>query len=464
MTLCPGAPGSSRPQKRAYVYRTRFSSFALLALGLVVGGCATMDARELTACSSNVIERFRPIATERTGRFLGKVKEDTARCRGGEKAVTGRKLPWVDWQNYWATGDANSLAYGIAGALGRLAPNGRGIDGALLDLEYQRMEMIRFNLFDNSGTYQEYVLGRGGVAGPALKVWNSLRLPNDHPAYTTVGGTGPQLCHGDLIRFRTLTGICNDMTNPLMGSTGQPFARNVQFEATFPDLGKDLMAKSRHGDRLGLLKPDPQVISRKLFTRVQSEPDKCHEGSGLAGDSAQGNCDYKKAPFFNVLAAFWIQFMTHDWFSHLYQGNNSPQHMAMGCATHLVNGIETPLSPDDVSKLGCRPDDQIDKGSLAEANDPPTFTVKGTRFLSRAYRTTHNNVTAWWDASQLYGYDDKSRTRVKRDPNDRAKLRLEPVRAGDPLGYLPVFEAGDPIIRHGTVRKHRLSRITGLSA
>jgi hypothetical protein len=225
-----------------------------------------------------------------------------------------------------------------------------------------------------------------------------------------------------------------------MGSTGQPFARNVQFETTFPDLGKNELVKNRHGDRLGLLKPDPQVISRTLFTRVQSKPEECKEGSGL-------HCDYKPAPFFNVLAAFWIQFMTHDWFSHLYEGGNSPEHMAMGCATHLVNGVETPLPTDDVAKLKCRPDDRIDKASLAEANDPPTFTANGKEYLSRAYKTTHNNVTAWWDASQLYGYDEKSRSRVKRDSNDPAKLRLDPVRAkkGDPLGYLPVFEAGDPI-------------------
>ena len=406
-----------------------------------------MDPRELTACSSYVIEGFRPIAEERTGRFLGKVKDDTARCRGGGKAVNGRALPWVDWQNYWATGDASSLAYGAADGSEHLLPNGRGIDGTLLDLEYQRMEMIKFNLFDNSGTYNQYVLGRDRIDGPALKTWDSMRLPKGHPDYDAVGGAGPeQLCHGDLIRFRTLTGICNDITNPLMGSTGQPFARNVQFETTFPDLRKDEVAKNRHGDRLGLLKPDPQVISRKLFTRVQSEPNKCNEGSGLSGeDSFIAKCDYEPAAFFNVLAAFWIQFMTHDWFSHLYQGDNSPQHMAMGCATHLVNSVETPLSPDDVGRLGCRPNDQIDEAALAETNDPPTFTAKGKEYLSRAYRTTHNNVTAWWDASQLYGYDDKSRSRVKRDHKDRAKLRLDPVPAGDPLGYLPVFQKVDPI-------------------
>jgi hypothetical protein len=414
------------------------SCSALLAFGLLIGGCATIDPKEPISCISYVWQGLRPIATDRATRFLGKVEEDTARCRGGNNAVNKRQLPWVDWQNYWAAGDAHSKVTSFGAIFGKLGGNGRGIRGALLDLEYQRMEMITFNLFDNSGTYQEYVLGRDGTEGSGLQVWNSMRLPNGHPYYDAVGGAGPeQLCHGTLIRFRTLTGICNDITNPLMGSTGQPFARNVQFETTFPDLGKNELVKNRHGDRLGLLKPDPQVISRKLFTRMQSKPDTCMTGSML-------DCDYEKAPFFNVLAAFWIQFMTHDWFSHLYQGDNSPEHMAMGCATHLVNNIEIPLSPDDVGKLGCRPDDLIDKAFLAEATDPPTFTVNGTTHLSRAYRTTHNNVTAWWDASQIYGYDDTSRKRVKRDPNDPAKLRLDPVRAGDPLGYLPVLETSDP--------------------
>ena len=41
------------------------------------------------------------------------------------------------------------------------------------------------------------------------------------------------------MRSRTLTGICNDVTNPLMGAANMPFARNVQFEQTFPDQGLD---------------------------------------------------------------------------------------------------------------------------------------------------------------------------------------------------------------------------------
>jgi hypothetical protein len=376
-----------------------------------------MDSQELTACSSYFfIKGFRPIAAERTERFLGKVREYTARCRGADKAVNGRALPWVDWQNYWATGDASSLAYGAADGSGHLLPNGRGIDGALIDLEFQRMEMIKFNLFDNSGTYERYVRGPNGdgIGGPTENVWPQMQ------------GNGTMRCQGESIRFRNLDGSCNDIENRVMGSTGQPFARNVQFETTFPDEGRNELAKNRHGNRLGLLKPDPQMISRKLFTRVQSGPDNC---SGLDGDSAKANCDYKKAPFFNVLAAFWIQFMTHDWFSHLKDGHNrevngKPDLMPVGCRTQA---------------LGCRPDDQMDRAYVTEAGKTFIDTDGKTR-LEQAYKTTPNYVTAWWDASQIYGYDETSRKRVKRDG---AKLRLDPVRAGDPQGYLPIFNPED---------------------
>jgi Animal haem peroxidase len=420
----------------------------LFGATLLLGACVSTQ-KDLEACLTLLDRRFRPVAEERAERFQGKVQEFTARCRGGDKAVAFRSRPWVDWENYWATGDASSRAPGSSSQGRHLDPNGRGIDGTLLDLEYQRIELIKFNLFDNSGTYKEYVLGRDGVPGPALKVWDEMRLPKGHPQYEAAGGDGPQLCQGELIRFRNLTGICNDIKNPLMGSINQPFARNVQFEATFPELGKDELARNRHSDRLGLLKPDPQVISRKLFTRAQSQRDKCQEGNGLPGNSADANCDYKKAPFFNVLAAFWIQFMTHDWFSHLEEGHNQPEMMAVGCVTQLVGNVEKSLTPEEIAKLGCRPGDRMDKAYISTDGDPPTVPHKGKEKLARAYKTTRNTVTAWWDASQLYGYDDTSRRRVKRDPSDPAKLLLVPVGhragAGERLGYLPVFEPSDPI-------------------
>src|SRR5690242_20944940 len=130
----------------------------IAALMLAMSACSGRTV-DLADCTTYVVAGFRKIADERAQRFLGKVQEDTARCRGGDRAVTFRSTPWVDWQHYWAVGDSNSKAAGPSGEHVRLSPNGRGIDGALLDLEYQRIESIKFNLFDNSGTFEQYVRG-----------------------------------------------------------------------------------------------------------------------------------------------------------------------------------------------------------------------------------------------------------------------------------------------------------------
>jgi len=416
---------------------------ALLLAASLLAGCTAFDGTlaDTDDCAKMLAGGLRPLADERMDRFNGKVGEPVARCRGGDRAAQWRGTPYVDWANYWATGDAASFAPGTrslgSGLAGHLAANGRGIDGALLDLEYQRMELVKFNLFDNTGTYAAFVTGRDGRPGPTLKSWPEMRLAKGAPNYAAVGGDGPQLCSGELVRFRNLDGSCNDLRNPRMGATGTPFARNVQFEATYPELGNDELARNRHGDRLGLLKPDPQLISRLLFTREQSDASKCRDGEGLPGNLPAANCDYQKAPFFNVLAAFWIQFMTHDWFSHLEEGHNEPVWMPTGCATPQARA------------LGCRDGDRIDRAYVADASAPPRVAAGDGERIARAYKTHANNVTAWWDASQIYGYDATSRQRVKRDPADPARLLLRPgphAGAGEAQGELPVFGSGDPIL------------------
>ncbi|MCQ8103148.1 oxygenase [Methylomonas sp. SURF-2] len=425
-----------------------------LMLGFMANVCqaeAVSTAERLKAdkaCAAMVAKGFRPIAQQQNERFLGKVSETTAECRGGKKALAGRSVVWVDWPNYWGTGDAESKAGGWESItkLGKhLNPNGRGVDGALMDLEYQRMELLRFNLYDNK-TYETYIKGIGTTPGPIVKVWGEMRLPPNHAQYDQVTGKdGTQVCNGDLIRHRTIDGICNDIFNPAMGSANQLFARNVSFDSTFPDLGANELVRNRHGDRLSLLKPDPQVISRKLFTRAQSKPEACNQGQGLPGNAKNAECDYKKAPFFNVLAAYWIQFMTHDWFYHLREGQNSAARMPVGCASQLVNNQEQPLSAEQAAKLGCRPNDKVDVALIAQKEPAPTFEHEGNTYLSRAHRTTENTVTAWWDASQIYGFDELSQKRVKRDPQDPAKLWMVPRGnhggAGDKQGYLPLFNS-----------------------
>src|SRR5262249_48247931 len=182
-----------------------------------LGGCGSQP-QDLVACIEMAVQGFRPIAIERDSRFLGKVQESTARCRGGARTTGHRAEPWVDWQTYWATADDKSRAARATFNFGHLNANGPGVDGALLDLEYQRIQLIKFNLFDNTGTYKDSIVGRPGIEGPAITVWSEMRLPQGHPQYEAVGGAGKQQCGGDLIRARTLTGICNDLDNPLMGS------------------------------------------------------------------------------------------------------------------------------------------------------------------------------------------------------------------------------------------------------
>ncbi|HEX9106457.1 MAG TPA: peroxidase family protein, partial [Longimicrobiales bacterium] len=430
--------------------RKRWLVVACGALVLVAAGASAYAAagRDAHDCVTMLRRGLRHVADRRDQRFLGKVHAFVANCRGGEAAERYRDTPWVDWGNYWATGDEQSRSPAGFG-LGRLSPDSRGLDGALLDLEYQRIELIKFNVFDNY-TFQAYVRGQAGVPGRSLRVWPEMRLPSGHPEYAAVGGAAPeQLCRGELIRWRTLSGICNDIRNPAMGSAGMDFARNVEFESTYPELGTNRLARNRHGDRIGLLKPDPQVISRELLTRAQSDPARCRGGQGVPGDSMAG-CDYIKAPFFNVLAAFWIQWMTHDWFSHLEEGHNGPELMSMGCQARAEQGAQRSLTPDEVAALGCRPDDRIDRSFVDHADPAPTFRDgAGAERLARAPRTTKNNVTAWWDASQIYGYDSTSVRRVRRDPADPAKLLMLrlPGRgsAGDRFGYLPLLRAGDPM-------------------
>ena len=409
-----------------------------LAVVLLFGAASCRSPFQ--GCVDDVLDGRRPVAETRDQRFEGKVSEAAALCRGGEKAVAARKLPWVDWSNYFATGDQSSRSAGLNDL--------NGIGGALLDIERQRLELIKFNLFDNAGTFREYVEGRPGVDGASIRTWPQFRLPADHPNFGEVGGSGDQVCRGQLIRFRTLTGICNDIRNPLMGSTGMLFARNVEFGETFPDAERTELTRLRHGGRTSLMTPDPAVISRRLFTRVQSDPAACAEGLGKPGFSKDGHCDYTKAPFFNVIAAFWIQFMTHDWFSHLEEGHNAPQMIPTGCQSQKVNGVETALSAADAARLGCRPGDRIDATFVADTSDPSTFTHNGQEYLSRAPRTFRNSSTAWWDASQLYGYDATSSVRVKRDPQDPARLLMVQVAGrtseGDKQGYLPLLLDSDP--------------------
>ena len=116
----------------------RHVAWLLFGMPLLLGGCGSKPT-DLYACLRMSFTGFRPIAGERDQRFLGKVQEATARCRGGARAVERRAEPWIDWPSYWAAGDGTTRAPEATFNLAHLSANGRGIDGTLLDLEYQRI-------------------------------------------------------------------------------------------------------------------------------------------------------------------------------------------------------------------------------------------------------------------------------------------------------------------------------------
>ena len=129
-----------------------------------------------------------------------------------------------------------------------------------------------------------------------------------------------------------------------MGMAGTRFGRNIPLDKVLPV------------DPRRAVEPNPRVVSRRLLTRTRSCPRRA----------------------VNSLAAAWLQFMIHDWFTH-----------GMSDTSRLV---DLPLRAGDAWPE--RPDaDPADQ----RRPDPPA---------GAAGPVTHvNDFTHWWDGSSLYGVD-----------------------------------------------------------
>jgi Animal haem peroxidase len=174
---------------------------------------------------------------------------------------------------------------------------------------------------------------------------------------------------------RTADGTYNDLRCPHIGAAGTRFGRNFPLDHVFPEHGPSL------------LEPSPREVSRKL----------------LARDT------FKPAASLNVLAAAWIQFMTHDWFSHGPNATDNPAQIP------LVEGDDWPERPMQIARTA--PDPTRTPG---DSSAPPTYI---------------NHVTPWWDGSQLYGSDQVAQDRVRAGA-EHGKLPL------DDSGLLPLDDSG----------------------
>src|SRR6266536_493058 len=165
--------------------------------------------------------------------------------------------------------------------------------------------------------------------------------------------------HPRHLTARTLDGTFNDLDDPLMGSLGSRFGRNVPLEYTVREPAD------------AILDPNPRLISRELLTRDEFQP----------------------ATTLNLLAGAWIQFEVHDWFSH---GKGEPK-----------KPWEIALEDDDAW-----PDHPM---TILRTRRDPTSDPDGPA-------TFITDDTHCWDGSQIYGGDPKFAGALRTHVHDQLKL------------------------------------------
>ncbi len=177
---------------------------------------------------------------------------------------------------------------------------------------------------------------------------------------------------------RTVDGSFNDLEHPEMGMANTRMGRNVPL-------------KDAKFDEKNLLNPNPRTISRVLLARDEFHP----------------------ATILNLHAASWIQFQTHDWFTH---GDSQPPGKPN-------NKFEIPLKEGDPWPQEHRPLEVRktleDPTRPENAGNPPTFISK---------------VTHWWDASHIYGSEQETVDRVRSHVDGKLLIGED--------GFLPLSADG----------------------
>ena len=239
-------------------------------------------------------------------------------------------------------------------------------------------------------------------------------------------------------------GYYDDLTKPSMGSSSPPegpnhdsmlfeksnpgarFGRNVPLSEVFPEAEP------------ALLEPNPRVISQKLLARREFIP----------------------ARTLNLLAAAWIQFETHDWFNHgeplkddtfeIPLANNDPWAQQVSCPMMIRKTRPDPTRDYENER----------NESGGRLSYPPTYV---------------NAETHWWDASQIYGSNAETTSKLRTCyryedgrfiatpelvPDGKLflahnDLRLDPTELGNALtGFAGNWWAGLSILHTVFAREH----------
>jgi hypothetical protein len=185
--------------------------------------------------------------------------------------------------------------------------------------------------------------------------------------------------------YRTADGSWNNLADPKEGAAGTRFLRNIAMTAIRPETGTQLLS------------PNPREISRKLLSR----------GNGPSGLPVM-----KEVPFLNLLAAAWIQFMNGDWINH----------------GEMVYSdvIDVPLPEDDPARS------RYWQTKIFIGRTQPDPTRMSGR--EEAAASAINEVTHWWDGSQIYGSDQATQDRLRSGVDGKLRLNED--------GTLPLDRKG----------------------
>ena len=196
----------------------------------------------------------------------------------------------------------------------------------------------------------------------ALRVLSDVRkglLENNlHDPHANYASYRKVDCTQANTKFRSADGTCYDPGRPLAGAAGVAFGRNVAPQFIDKNASKNLMT------------PNPEQVSKTFFTRDE----------------------FKPVPFLNMLAAVWIQFMNHDWLTH---GRN------MDANPYVVKGA------DGSTQLVERTQDNL---------------TPAKQYKNEYGKVSLNEVTHWWDASQIYGSSKNAQSELRTFSAGKMKM------------------------------------------
>ena len=250
----------------------------------------------------------------------------------------------------------------------------RGIRGALIDLEYQRIELIRFNLFDNSGTYQAYVTTATAQRGRRGPRWV---CPSAEPNYAAVGGLHslPRAAdprphaHRHLQRHPQPADGLDGMLSRGTCSSRRPSRTSARrsSRAIVMAAGIGLLAPTRRSSAASCSRGrsrTPTSATTGAAFRDRRRPLRLHEGAVLQ-------------------RARRVLDPVHD-ARLVLASRGGPQRRdddAGGLPKQRAGDVERPLAAGRVERLGCRPDDRIDAAFMAQTDAPDVHRRRRTSYL-----------------------------------------------------------------------------------